>query len=173
MVQGLCSGPEMSGTIQRRGCGTNLEEFMDQDTRFVHHRDVERSPILEEREVHELVVKREVVVRRAVIVRDGGDAITWSSSYPGLIFRIRSRAIEVLNIRRGMWECCKVEPGPNVKVELTTTSKCLPFAKDTERLASGGHDRWTQAVVTNEKVVETRKRGESMVRNGKQCHVSI
>ena len=41
---------------------------MDQDARFVDHRDVEGSPVLEEREVDELVVEREVVVRRAVIV---------------------------------------------------------------------------------------------------------
>lgn len=45
----------------------HLEEFMDKDTCFIYHRKVERAPILEEREVEELVVDREVVIRCLIV----------------------------------------------------------------------------------------------------------
>lgn len=43
---------------------------MKQYTRLIHHCQVQRSPILKEREIDELVVDSEIVVRRAVIRRD-------------------------------------------------------------------------------------------------------
>lgn len=52
-------------------CGAYLKEFVNEDAGPVDHGQVEGAPILEEGEVGQLVVDREVVVQSIVVVGGG------------------------------------------------------------------------------------------------------
>ena len=47
--------------------GTYQEQFVDKDTSFVDHGKIERSPVLEERQVEQLVIDGEVPILRVIL----------------------------------------------------------------------------------------------------------
>lgn len=85
---------------------------MDKDASLVDHCEIERAPVLEEGEIEELVIDREVVVSGIVIGGCGG-AASWCCAYAGIVCRIRRLIIEQVWAWRRVGECCKVEPVEN------------------------------------------------------------
>lgn len=55
---------------------------MDQDARLVDHGEIEGAPVLEEGEIEQLVIDREVVVG-GVVVGGCGWASSWSRAHAG------------------------------------------------------------------------------------------
>ena len=87
---------------------TYLEYLVDQNACLVHHRQVQRSPVLKKRQIQQLVVDGEVIVRCIFVGRSGGEA-SWSRSDAWAIIRISSEAIQSTGIRRRMREGGKIQ----------------------------------------------------------------
>ena len=82
---------------------------MNQNARLVHHCQVQRTPVLKEGHIKELIIYREVVVLR-VVVRCGRCGSLRLSAYPRLVLGFVGDAIEVVGAWRGVGEGREVQP---------------------------------------------------------------
>ena len=87
---------------------SHLEEFMHQNARFVYHCDIQRAPILEEREIKELVVDCEVIIGSVIIGCCWG-AASCSGAYVWLVSLIYGNFVQCLRIGWWMGKGCKVK----------------------------------------------------------------
>lgn len=86
---------------------------MEQDASFVNHSKVQRSPVLKEREVYELVVDGEVVVGRAIVRGHLARAMVIAAAHLRPLKRL---VVEQLRIRRRMREGREIEPTDDANV---------------------------------------------------------
>lgn len=88
---------------------THLQELMNQDTRLVHHRDVQWTPVLEEREIKQMLVDREVVVC-SVVVRGCRWAASRTCADAWCVARFHGLLVQDLWARRGVGKGGEIQP---------------------------------------------------------------
>ena len=82
---------------------------MYQNARLVYHGEVQRTPVLEKREVLHLVVEGEVIVLRVIVGRRGRARLRLTA-YGGFIIEPICRFIEAVGLGRRALEGREVQP---------------------------------------------------------------
>jgi hypothetical protein len=99
---------------------THLKQFMDKDTGFVHHSNIQWTPILEERHIKQVVVDREVIVCRIVVWRCRRTT-SWACTDGWSITWLHRQLVKHLGVRRRMRKRGKVKPAGSSTIKSVAT----------------------------------------------------